>query len=182
MSSTSSTSDVLQSRDSDFTKGSRLYIYLTSIIPFIIGIVMIIYGLYHMFKKDNIYYTPSGSIKIDHAKVIRVDCVPSSMVQYDNPPCTVRVHYVLNGQKYDSSLAEPRDTYKVNDDVTVCVDENNHSVVTRIGALPTISPKIFLFGGMLLVFIVAINNWLVSRYSTLANVEGAMAITNAFQR
>lgn len=176
-SSTVTTAPTTTTAVNEFTKGSRLYIYITSVLPFIIGIVFIIYALYHILKKESIYDIPDGSILVNEARVLNFVCGSSAMAH----SCTVTVEYTVDTLRYVAS-ANTSETFKINEDIMICVDRNHHEVITRVGTIPTVNPYVALFIGIGIMLFVIVNVFLVSKSSTLANVEGAVSLANIISR
>jgi hypothetical protein len=170
-------SSVRKSNDSWFTKGSRWYVYLTSILPILLGLILIIVGIYMLVSHETTY-VPDGSIKVDSATIVDYSCGST----ISGSPCQVTIDYLITG-KYKNIVTIPtHDHYNVGDSVIVCVSATDNSKVTRVGQLPTVNPWILIgFGSAILILMVG-NNWIVSRSSTAANVEGGLAAFNVFRK
>lgn len=170
-------SSIRRSDDPWFTKASRWYVYIMSILPTLFGIILVITGIY-MFISHNTTYIPEGSIKVDSATIVDYSC-GSTMSEF---PCKVTIDYSITG-KYQNRVTIPtHDHYNVGDSVIVCVSSTDNSKVTRVGQLPTVNPWILIgFGSVILILVIG-NSWLVSRSSTVANVEGGLAAFNLFNK
>jgi hypothetical protein len=168
-----SSNRISNNSESWFTKGSRWYVYLTSVLPILLGLILIISGIYMLFH-HTITYVPDGSIKVDSATIVDYSC-GSTMSEF---PCQVTIDYSITG-KYQNRVTIPtHDHYKVGDSVIVCVSSTDNSKVTRVGQLPTVNPWILIGFGSAIVLLMVGNNLLVSRSSTAANVEGGLAAFN----
>ena len=156
-----------------FTKGSRWYIYFTSILPILFGSIAIIVGVYMLINHKSGSYVPNGSIQVDSATVVDYSCGST----LSGSPCQVTIEYIV-GNYHNRETIPTHEHYNVGDSVIVCVSATDNSKITRVGALPTINPWVLIGVGSAFVLLMVGNNWLVSKSSTAANLEGGMAAFN----
>lgn len=161
---------------SAFTKGSRWYVYLTSIIPILFGTLMVGAGIYLLISGKIINSAPPNSTKCEVATVIDFSCSSSS----DVLPCQVKISYVVQvGKDAPKLFVSATDKhYNVGDNVVLYVSDSDPTQITQINQGSQINPWILVGFGSLMLVLVFGNNWLVSRSSTVANVEGGMAAFN----
>jgi len=160
---------------SSFTTGSRWYVYVTSILPIILGVLMVGVGLYSLISGQSVPSVPSNSTKCDVATVMDFSCGSTSDATH---ACQVTVSYVVRvgsdpPRRYTTGT---KNHYKRGDNVVLYVDNTDPTQITQFDQKPpNINPWLLVgFGSLILVFTLG-NNWLVSRSSTVANVEGGMA-------
>lgn len=165
---------------SSFTTGSRWYVYLTSILPILFGLLMVGVGVYSLISGKAIDpdSPPPNSTKSDIATIVDFSCGSTSDATY---PCQVTVSYVVHVGK-DNPLTFTTGTshhYRVGENVILYVSNSDPTQVTqfdkKMKKTSPISPWTLVGFGSLLLVIVIGNNLLVSRSSTVANVEGGLA-------
>lgn len=178
MSSSKSSPHSKPNGDSWFTKGSRWYVYITSILPILFGIIAIVIGVYQLATHDSGSYVPTGSVKVDTATVVAYSCGST----LSDSPCQVTIDYTIVGKYHNRATIPTHEHYKIGDSVIVCVSATDNSKITRIGPLPTVNPWVLIGVGSAFVLLMVGNNWLVARSSTAANIEGGTAVFNIFRK
>jgi hypothetical protein len=163
------------SSSSSFTTGSRWYVYLTSILPIIFGLLMVGIGTYFLISGKAIIFPPPNSTKADVATIVDFSCGSTSDATY---PCQVTVSYVVHvGTDGPRTFTTGTNNhYRVGENVILYVSNSDPTQITQFDKkTSSINPWILVgFGSLSLVLVIG-NNWLVSRSSTVANVEGGLA-------
>jgi len=160
-----------------FTSASRYYVYWRSIIGTIFAIILVGIGIYGLTTPDHKIGggQPSGTVEAE-ATVESYVCGSSMPVS-----CDVTFSYFVVGHGNHTYKTTTTTTYSKGQHLKIYVDQLDHTKVVQLTPNSKVEAWPFLVGGLVLFAIIAGNAYVVSKYETLANVEGGMALMGQFR-
>lgn len=149
-----------------------VYSLIGAIIGTIVSVIMIIGGIYMLFKKVN-------TVPVS-AKIVGVNCVQG---QNDIRNCNINVTYTYNNKVENKYIQYSGNViYTNNQELTVYVNKDNDSEVYIEQPSPkTIGSMLITFGLFILIG-VWIWYWLTKKYKFLAAAQGVSGAYNLFRR
>lgn len=146
---------------------------IKAVVGSIVGIIMIIIGIFFMFKKSFRTNTLVGTIKTSNCSEI----IENNNINYN---CDFSVEYNINGKIQSKPFTDTNSykKYTVNDTITLWYDPNNN---TNIGImsdnLHSLGIGLIILGIIIIIFSILLA-YLSNKYKPVAAAEGIFAGVN----